>query len=192
MKSLSYASAAVLGLFLPVLAFAQQEIFVVCTGLAGCGGKGELFTHTVTAVLAILVTIASGISLVFVIWGGMQMLTLWGDDGKGAEAKNTIKHALIGLTVTLASGSAVGFVATEFYGGPSSIPMIALMEGTIRIFVTLSNVLFLIAVLYAGYLMVMGKEDYSKGVSMIRWAIAGAVVVNLSRAIVDGFLGLVF
>jgi hypothetical protein len=86
----------------------------------------------------------------------------------------------------------VGFVATEFYGGPSNVPMIALMEGTIRIFVTLSNVLFLIAVIYAGYLMAMGKEDYGKGVSMVRYAIAGAIVVNLARAIVDGFLGLIF
>lgn len=192
MKRISLLSAVFAGLLLPCAALAQGEIFVVCTGLAGCGGKGELFTHAVTAILAVLVTIAAGISLVFVVWGGIQLLTLWGDDGKAAEAKNTIKHALIGLAVTMCSGSAVGFVATEFYGGPSNVPMIALMEGTIRIFVTLSNVLFLIAVVYAGYLMAMGKEDYGKGVSMVRYAIAGAIVVNLARAIVDGFLGLIF
>ena len=190
MKTFSALSALTLALLQPALAHAQ--IFVVCTGLAGCGGTGELFTHTVTAVLAILVTIAAGISLVYVVWGGIQMMILWGDDGKGAEAKNTIKNALIGLAITMSSGAAVGFVSTEFYGGPSSVPMVALMEGAIRIFVNLSNLLFLIAVMYAGYLMVMGKEDYSKGISMVRWAIIGAVIVNLSRAIVDGFLGLIF
>lgn len=190
MRILLALSAFVAALLQPVLAHAQ--IFVVCTGLAGCGGTGELFTHTVTAVLGILVTIAAGVSLVFVVWGGFQMMILWGDDGKAAEAKNTIKHALMGLAVTLCSGSAVGFVATEFYGGPSNVPMVALMEGAIRILVNLSNLAFLIAVIYAGYLMVMGKDDYGKGISMIRWAITGAVIVNLSRAIVDAFLGIIF
>ncbi len=181
---------ALAAIALPTAAHAQ--IFVVCTGLAGCGGTGELFTHTVTAVLAILVTIASGMSLVYVVWGGFQMLILWGDEGKADEAKHTIKHALVGLGITLMSGAAVGFVSTEFYGGPSSNPMVALMEGAIRILVTLSNIAFLFAIIYAGYLMAMGKEDYTKGVAMVRWAIIGAIVVNLARTIVDGFLGLAF
>lgn len=173
-------------------AIAQGEIFVVCDGLAGCGGSGELFTNAVTAILSVLVTIASGMSMVFVVWGGFQMVTLWGDEGKFQQAKDTIKHALIGLGITLMAGSAVGFVSTEFYGGPASDPMIALMEGAIRILVTLFNLGFLIAVMYAGYLMVMSKEEYSKGVAMIRYAIIGAIVVNFSRPIVDGFLGLAF
>lgn len=192
MRRLFFPWAAIALGILPMIAHAQQRIFVICTGLAGCGGEGELFTHAITAVLSILVTIAAGASLLFVVWGGFQFMLLFGDEGKKDEAKNTIKHALIGLAVTLFAGAAVGFVSTQFYGGPANDPIVAVMEAAVRILITVCNVFFLIALIYAGYLMVMGKEDFAKGEAMIKWAIIGAIIVNVSRSIVDAFLGIAF
>lgn len=205
LATLSSLAAIAAGIALPLIAFAQAAgngggggaggnffMFVICTGLAGCGGQGELFTNAITAILAILVTIAAGLAVVFVLWGGFQMVLLFGDEGKGAQAKNTIRNALVGLGVVMISGAAVAFVSTEFYGGPSGEPMVALMQGVVRILLTVFNVFLLIAIVYAGYLMAMGKDSYSQGVAMIKWAIGGAIVVNFSRAIIDAFLGIAF
>lgn len=181
--------------FAPLVAHATDTVYVVCTGLAGCGGTGELFTHALTAILSILVTISAGMSMIFMVWGGFQMLLTFGDDAKGVAGKNTIKNALIGLAITMLSGSAVAFFASESFGGPSGDPFIGAMEAAVRIMITLFNVMFALALIYAGFEMAISRgksEGFAAGTTIIQWAITGAIVVNLARAIVDAFIGLSF
>ncbi len=177
-------------------AFAQ--IPVICTGLAGCGAGAEnvLLTSTLPTAGALMIRLVAGGAVIFIVVAGTKML-IGGNDEKAGAAKKSIMLALGGLGLALAAGTIVSFVTTENYGQANPGDFLfgagGLMESAIRIIMTLFNVAFIIVILYAGIQMVLssGKADeFKKGGTMIKWAIVGAVLVNLSRAIVQAFLGL--
>lgn len=54
-------------------------------------------------VTTLIVTIAGGLALLFMIVGGIQMLTAYGNEEKLGEAKKTITWALVGLVISILS-----------------------------------------------------------------------------------------
>jgi hypothetical protein len=130
---------------------------------------------------------------VFFVYGGLQMVMPW-SEGSEEAGKKTIKNALIGLAITLLSGAMVEVVLSANFGGPSDSPIVALMQWAVASMLTVFNSLFFIALVYAGFQMVMdqGKgEGYQKGFTIIKWAVIGGIIVNLSRAILDAFINFV-
>lgn len=66
---------------------------------------------TVSDVLFIAFLLAGSISVLVMIYAGIQFMLSQGDPGKTATARNTIIYAAIGLTITALSFTIVKYVA---------------------------------------------------------------------------------
>lgn len=189
------AVLAAVGLALAPAASAQVQ--VVCTGLAGCGAApgNVIMTNLLPAAVDIMIQLAAGGSVVFIVIAGVKFLTSYGDEGKVSAAKKGILYGLGGLGMAITSASLVSFVTSENYGQSNPANFLfgtqGLLQSVINITITLSNVAFAIVVILAGIRMVTSAGDtaeFKKGGQVIKWAIVGAVVINLSRAIVQAFI----
>ena len=67
----------------------------------------------VLALLDIALRIAGLVAIVFVIYGGIQMVTSQGDPESVKHARKTITNALIGLVIALLATAIVAFVGTK-------------------------------------------------------------------------------
>ncbi len=61
-----------------------------------------------------LVSMAGLVAVVFIVWGGLQMLTARGDPAKSGDAKKTIWNAILGLVLILLTFLIVSYVAGLF------------------------------------------------------------------------------
>ena len=64
----------------------------------------------------ILLLVAGGVALLFIIIGGIQYLTSYGDEEKNKSAKTTILWAVVGLVIVALAWSIVTFVGSQFSG----------------------------------------------------------------------------
>ncbi len=199
-------TAVLLGIGLPLIAVAQVVPVVVCSGLAGCGQPVEntLFNNILPSLIALGIRVASGGCVIFIVISGVKMLLSAGDEGKATAARNGIFYALGGLAACLAAATLVGFVITGEYGQCTEnqaacaqrdliFGSAGLLPSVLSIILTLFNVGFVVMVMIAGVRMVLAggsPDEFKKGGEVIKWAIVGAIVVNLARMIVAAFLNL--
>lgn len=173
---------------------------IICIGLFGCGlaPSNVVLESTLPTVAGILLQFAAGGAVIAIVIAGTQMTISYGDEGKVSNAQKGILFALGGLALALAAGPIVSFVTTENYGlgdpdflfGP-----VGLLASALRIILTLFNVGFALVVMLAGLRMVLargGADEFKKSGDMIKWAVVGAVVVNLARVVVQALLALNF
>ena len=76
-------------------------------------GNGGIF-NTIVNVLLFLI---GAISVVMLVYGGIQYTLSSGDSGKVNNAKNTILYAIVGLVVALLAYAIVNFVVGNLVGG---------------------------------------------------------------------------
>jgi hypothetical protein len=170
-------------------ALAQTPPEVACHGLPGCGnaigGVAILTTAAVTA-LDILFSLVGGGSVVAIIWGGFMMVVNHSDDSR-ASAKKIVTHALIGLAIAGAAGSIVTTIITHVQpiSGGTFDPAQAL--GFIAyILLTSFDAAVTIVCIIAGIRMAMAggqSGEFQKGVTIVKWALIGAIVAHLSTAL---------
>lgn len=191
--------AAIAALLTPAAAAAQSTFYVVCTGLAGCpqGAENTLFRNILPAAAEFGIKLAAGGSVVMIVIAGVRLLLSNGDEGKVGAAKKSIYMALGGLALCLTSATIVGYVVSENYGQNDPAGFVfgsgGLLASTVRLTLTLFNVAFVLVVMIAGIRMVMAGGDsgeFKKSGEVIKWAIVGAIVVNLARIVVGMFLNL--
>ncbi len=176
---------------------AQQIPAVICNGLIGCGAAPEnLIVEGVLPMAAmILIQLVGGLAVLFIVIAGTRMTTTGSEDDAGA-AKKAIIYGLMGLGLAIAAAPIVSFIITENYteaGG--DMLLVGVMAAAIRIILTVFNVVLVIVIIYAGITMArsMGAgDDFKKGINMVKWAVIGAIIVNLARAIVQAVLNLNF
>ncbi|MBI1812247.1 hypothetical protein HY285_01745 [Candidatus Peregrinibacteria bacterium] len=190
METALFLSLAFVFLFFPLHAGA---LTVVCTGLPGCqaGIIDVVFLFTLPGIIALLTTIAAGTSIIFIIFAGIQMVFMYGDEGRTTKAKQAIVYALTGLGVTMVSQIAVSFIASQQYISGGGDAMLSIMRTAVNIMIDVFDTLLLLAIIIAGIRLAYarGKSDeFTKAVNMILWAIIGAIVVNLGPAIVSAFI----
>lgn len=111
----------------------QQKSDVTCNvngkdGLSlssgvNCGGTGkgqadELFGEGAifTTIINTLLFLIGAISVIMLVYGGIQYTLSSGDSGKVTNAKNTILYAVVGLIVAILSYAIVNFVLTSLNG----------------------------------------------------------------------------
>ena len=132
---------------------------------------------------------AVGLSVLFIVWGGILMLISMGDDAKTTQAKWAIVYALMGLFGAILSQVFVGIVAeTPLVGDDTAASII---HRAVKILVNAMNVIFLSVIIFAGIRMLMGHgqpEGFDRAKKAIMWAIAGAVIVNVARTLVGAVL----
>ena len=157
----------------------------------GCGdGPANIFLQTLPNLAFFLLQIATGLSVLFIIWAGFNMVLNLGDEGKVGQQKTAIFYSLAGLFTAIGSQLIVGFVATQNWGqdagGNLPVNLIAAAAGSL---LTIFNGVFVIAIIYYGMRMLTAAGDsgaFNSARTGLTWAIIGAIVVNISNALVQG------
>lgn len=176
----------------PSALLGQAQPFTPCAtiGLAGCGGPSNVIAESVLPQIALFfLRVAGGLSLVFIILAGIQMMIAWGDDSKISTQKKAIVNAMIGLVLAVLSQAFVSAVATYDYsiGNANDAVVGGVLVYVVDIMLSLVNVVFVIMVILIGIRMVMsqGKTDeFNAGRRGLLWAISGAVIINISHTLV--------
>ncbi len=163
-----------------------------CSNLQpGCGqGPANIFLQTLPNLAVIMLEVATGLSVIFIIWAGLQMVLNLGDEGKVGEQKTAIFYSLAGLFVAIGSQLIVSFVVTQDWGqNAGGNLLIAVMSTVAGSILTMFNGILVVAIIYYGIRMLMASGDsgaFNSARTGITWAILGAIVVNLANALVHG------
>jgi len=179
----------------PHALLAQEPPDVACTGLPGCGeGPENVFeTSIIPTALDLLFKAAAAGAVLAIIWGGILMLFSGGDDSKVGTGRKSIYYAFGGLGLALSANALVGFFVTEDWGtqGGGDVIFSGVLPALVRIALTLFNIAAAVVIIIAGFRMALsqGKSDeFKHGGKAIMWAAIGAVIVNVSKALVEAFM----
>lgn len=111
----------------PLLTSAQQSDLVpdgsvVCGGDCPVIGKSDVGTVNQNSLVQIIINVARfltfvgvGLSVLFMVWGGIRYITAGGSDGS-SEGKNTLINATIGLVVSIVAFTVVNVLASLLQG----------------------------------------------------------------------------
>lgn len=67
-------------------------------------------------VINFLLFFVGAVSVIMIIYGGIQYTTSAGDSGKVTNAKNTILYSIVGLIVSILAYAIISFVTKSFLG----------------------------------------------------------------------------
>lgn len=154
-------------------------------GMSG-GPTNVLADQVIPAIVDMLLRIATGVSLIFLVIAGFNMMLSWGDEGKTTEARWGVIYALGGLAVAIMARMIVGVIVTE--GSLVAVTdEVSLMRAVVTMLVTIFNGIFIIIIVFGGFRAVFARgkpEEFNRARFMIAWAIGGAIVVNTANAAV--------
>jgi hypothetical protein len=184
----------ILGAFIPVAHAADYWALwqPPCSDLQpGCGdGPANIFLATLPNLAVLMLQVATGLAVLFIVWAGFQLVLNLGDEGKIGNQKKHIFYALAGLFLAIASQLIVSFVTTQEWGqGSSDNLVINLLFNAVQSILTVFNGVFLLTIVYYGVRMLLAAGDsggFTSARTGITWAIVGAIVVNLANALVQG------
>lgn len=170
-----------------------------CTYLGGGGRCGTSTAGVIkmvnTAIVAIATFLALGggaLAVLYVVIGGFQMLLSYGDDSKFTRGKTSIIWALVGFGLVLGSQMIVNFIAAQAsIAAGAQAPILKLMEVVVSTILGLLNVFFVIIIMTAGIRAIISRgkqEQYTQAKHAVGYAIAGALVINLARALAHAVL----
>lgn len=158
-----------------------------------CDPKNVVTEQVLPETAALLLRIVSGLSVLFIVWGGILMLISMGDDTKTAQAKWAIIYALMGLFGAILSQAFVGTVAKPLTIGAGETVEASVIKTAVGFLVNAVNVIFLSMIIFAGIRMLLGQgqpEEFSRAKKVIAWAIVGAMIVNVARTLVRAVLSI--
>lgn len=153
------------------------------TSTAGVLTMANTFGGAVATFLAIG---GGALAVIYVVVGGFQMLLSYGDDSKLTRGKTSVQWALVGFGLVLGSQMVVNFVAMRAGGALTATPLLSLMTTIVDSLLLLMNVFFVIIVCAAGLKAILSRgkqEDYTQAKHAVGYALAGALVMNLARAL---------
>ncbi|MCF7844682.1 MAG: hypothetical protein K9M03_02530 [Kiritimatiellales bacterium] len=166
-----------------------------CAFVGDCGPVNALGS-AIAPIGNMLVAIAAGLSVLFVVVGGALMLISAGDEGQVQKGKMSIVYSLVGLGIVLISQSFIAFIGAQFGGLMGSAdPVFDFMKFAVRAMVVTFNAVFLLMMIGAGFRMAFARgssDEFTKARGMLIWAVAGAITVNIASALVNAVMTLPF
>lgn len=184
-----------IALLLPSLAAAQppQPGVDPCGSIGGCSTNAEgIIAVASQNTAALLVAIAAGASVLFVVYGGFQMLISFGDESAVTKGRNAVLFALGGFALTLSAQAIVSFVISRAFQADlqnaADNPGLAVMAAAVGLMMSVFNIVFVIIALGAGFRMVLGhgqSDEFNKARTTLIYAVIGAIVINVARALVN-------
>jgi len=157
----------------------------------GCGPENMLAT-LIPLAASFLITVAGGAAVLFVAVGAFLMLIAAGDEGRAAKGKMAVIYALVGLGIALLAQTIVAYLDSQFGDLVlSSNPVLDFIPLAVNAVMTLFNSVFALMVVFAGLRMVFGHgstEEFGKARSVLVWALAGALVANFGRVLVENVI----
>ncbi|OIO52095.1 hypothetical protein COY93_03625 [Candidatus Uhrbacteria bacterium CG_4_10_14_0_8_um_filter_58_22] len=106
-RKLIWAALAVGGLLLPSSALAFQIVPTCATGLDLPGI--DCILEMVGNVAQLILGVTGGLALIMFVYGGFQMLTSGGVEGKIKKGIETLKAAVVGIVIILMAGYLVRY-----------------------------------------------------------------------------------
>jgi len=180
-------------------ALAAADFSVYCKGVPGvtCASVEDSHRGVLKGIGTTLLRIATGLSVILIIWSGYLMVMSMGDEGKLTQARFSIVYALLGLFLALISQAFVAGVAgttqlTTALSASRDIDKVFLGE-IAELFVTVFNVLFIVFIFISGIRMLMARgrpDEFNKARHQVAWVIGGAIVLNLARVLVKVVISL--
>lgn len=165
-----------------------------CVGVPGGCAPANVAASVIPVIGSLLVGLAGGGAVLFVIIGGAQMILSMGDDGAGNKGKTSIMYAIGGFMLALASQAVITFVHSRAAPlASAATPHLDLMAAVVGGILSLLNVAFIGIVMYAAVRLVIawGKTDaYQKALNTIIWAVIGTLIINAANALVHAVLRL--
>lgn len=159
-------------------------------GLTGCGPATNALAENVLPDVALfLLRIAGGLSLIFMLVAGVQLMLAMGDESKISQQKKAVLNVMLGLSLAILSQGFVSAVATYNYDIADMNDAIVggLFRYIIDIILMFVNIIFVCIVIVLGMRMVMaqGKTDQFNGARKgIQWVVSGAILINISHTMV--------
>ncbi len=157
-----------------------------CVGV-GCGIGGNPLPLVITVVASVLLEIASGLSVLFVVIGGAQLLLNFGNDSMAEKGRKNVIYSLIGFAIALSSQAIISFAVVRAGLVDADAPHLSIMRITLKSMLFVMNVVFALVMLFFGFKLVIARGQQSemdttkKGIG---YAVAGAILINLSYALV--------
>lgn len=113
---LSLVMAMSFGLtFIPTTSVGALDIFPACEGTASdpaiCESEGDDATNIIKTIINTLMFLLGAVSVIMIIYSGIQYVLSAGNTTKVDKAKNTLLYSVVGLVVAILAASIVGFVA---------------------------------------------------------------------------------
>ncbi len=182
-----------LGLSLLPKAAAVTLPAAYCNGTIGCGaGPANIVYSAIVGsggIAQMMLRIAAGLAVLFIIAAGVQMVISMGDESKITQYKWAMAYSLIGFCVVIVAQFIIASVGSEDYGqlGDATNLPFNILANAARLLRTVLNALFILIMVVAGLRMLyaQGKSDeFETGKKMLTWAIVGAVLINLAAAFV--------
>jgi hypothetical protein len=178
------------------VAYAADPPFVPCTPIMpGCGlGPANVIADSFIPQLALfLIRVAGAGSVIFMVWAGLQMLLSMGDSGKLTKARWAIVYSLLGLAMTLMAQMFVSLLLSEEIGQSmvGDVIVSGIIPSTVRIILTILNVLFACMIVVSGIRMVLSQgkmDEFTAARQAVLWCIIGAIIINISHALVQAVL----
>lgn len=172
------------------IALAADPPPVPCPGsLPSCGGAGNvLATNVAPAIARMVVQFAVGISIIGVLYAGLQMIM--NNGGDTSKARMAVLYSLGGLALALMSQNIYSFIATQNFGDANNA-VLNILQAIASLIILVANPMFILAMVVAGTRMVIDRgkeEEFNKAKTTILWAAAGAIVINIAYALTKGVL----
>lgn len=163
------------------------------SGFCQIGEQVNIRNRFVTDMAKFFVGGAAGLSVLFVVWGGFQMIMSLGDESKMTKGRNSVIFALGGFALTLASQTIVTVVVSRFtpLAGSTGPVLLEIQAVLVALMLNAFNVVFVAVAVIAGFRMVIshGKSDeFTKARNTLIFSVIGAFIVNVSKALVAGML----
>jgi hypothetical protein len=157
--------------------------------IAGCTAIPSTTVSDLFVYIAnMLIYSASGLCVLFIIYGGTLITFSLGDDSRFQKGKNSVLYAMLGFGLAVGSQSALAFVASvASFSASYTIagnPIVTAIANVSNLLLLTFNTIFVIAIIVAGFQMVMARgasDKFEEARRTIMFAVAGALVVNLAK-----------
>lgn len=192
MSTLFVFASVLLALLAPeALAFSPPTGSNPCTLIGGCMSVGAVDASVFNLFASagqILVTIAGGAAVLFLVIGGAQMMLAFGDEGKFTKGTQNIIIAVVGFAIVLGSQVIVGFVdsAAGTLPGSSPNPIVDFMAVAVDAILSLFNVVFVGILVMAGIKVIIGRgkaDEFAAAKKAFGYALAGAIAINIAHSV---------
>lgn len=165
-----------------------------CWGVS-CGIGGNPLPAFITVIAAVLVEIVSGLSVLFVVIGGALLLLNMGNESQAEKGKKAVLYSLIGYAIALSSQTIISFVVARSGDVDPNAPHLGIMRTVLESTVMIFNVVFALVVVFFGYKLVIARgqqSDLDTTKKGLVWTVSGALLINLSYALVRALTGVGF
>lgn len=182
-------------IFLPFLA--EGALYNPIENVTGDGDPDKMLVNLVANILDVIYKIVIGLSLIFIIIGGISYMLAGGNDEKMTKAKKMIIYAIMGLAIAIGAAiflkelaKALGSKTLFTISGENmetTGSMSGVMERSIALLLTSLGMLGIIGLIIGGfwYLNAGGDEEKAKiGKKTLTYSILGLVIAIGSLIIV--------